>query len=161
MQTDAVAFSGTGVESLENFFEGDADDVAVRCAVLKTAEPITRVLTVDPANTGVRLRRVLDQAASPQRATLYVGGVAAGTWYDPARNPWKRLAESEVELPPALLRGKTKLRITSQPQEGAWTIGELRALSHVDRPFPANGHTLSDSSHSTKPLDAGDATTNK
>ncbi|MBI5384979.1 MAG: DUF2961 domain-containing protein [Verrucomicrobia bacterium] len=137
VQSDAVSFSGPGVESLNHFFEGDNDELAVPCALLKTTEPITRILAVDPANTGVRLRRVLDQSSGPQRALVSVDGVAAGTWYDPDRNPWKRLAESEVELPPRLVRGKTSIRVTFQPQEGAWTIGELRALSHVDRPLPA------------------------
>jgi hypothetical protein len=157
VQTDAVRFSGPGVESLENFFEGDRDDVAVTCAILKTTEPITRVLAVDPANAGVRLRRVLDQAAGPQRAAISVDGAAAGTWYDPARNVWKRLAESEVELPPALIRGKASIRITFQPQGSAWTMGELRALSHVDRPIPVMGETQPDRSRPPQPATAGGA----
>jgi hypothetical protein len=130
-QTDAIAFSGPGVETLQNFFEGDDDDVAVRCALLKTVEPVERVLKIDPANTGVRLRRVLDQSLSPQRATVLVDGAAAGTWYDPDQNRWKRLAESELELPPTLVRGKNSIRVTFRPEGGGWTIGELRALSHA------------------------------
>jgi len=141
IESDAIAFSGAGVEQLKNFFEGDDDDVAVTCAILKATEPITRVLKVDPANAGVRLRRVLDQAASPQRVSITVDGVAAGTWYDSDRNAFKRLTESEVELPPALVRGKTSIRVVFQPQGGAWTIGELRSLSHLDRPLAAVGKT--------------------
>ena len=136
VQTDAVPFSGPGVDSLRNYFEGDDDDVAVTCAILKTTEPITRTLAISPTNTGVRLRRVLDQSLSPQRVAVAVDGVAAGIWYDPDRNPWKRLAESDFELPPSLVAGKSSIRVTFRPEGGAWTIGELRALSHVDQPLP-------------------------
>lgn len=133
VQSDKAELTGPGVESLEQFFEGDDDDVAVKCAILKTTEPFTRVLAIDPANTGVRLRRVLDQSLSPQRVTISVDGVAAGTWYDPDRNPWKRLAESDIELPPALTRGKSAIRVTFHPQGGKWSIGELRAFSQVGK----------------------------
>jgi hypothetical protein len=132
---DAAAFSGPGVETLENLFEGDDDDVPVKCAILKTKEPVERVLAIDPANAGVRLRRVLDQSMGPQQAEVSVDGAAAGTWYDPDRNPWKRLAESDFEIAPALLRGKSSIKVAFRPQEGPWTIGELRAFSHVDRPL--------------------------
>jgi hypothetical protein len=141
VQSDTAALSGPGVEWLKNSFEGDDDDVLVTCAILKTTESVTRTLTIDPANAGVRLRRVLDQSLSPQRATALVDGVAAGTWYDPDRNPWKRLAESDLELPPGLVRGKKAIRLAFQPGGGVWTVGELRAFSHVDRPLaPVRGN---------------------
>jgi hypothetical protein len=135
VQSDAVSFSGPGVDSLKDYFEGADDKLAVTCAILKTAAPVTRTLSIDPKNAGVRLRRVLDQAAGPQRAVVLVNGENAGTWYDPDRNQWKRLAESEFELPPALVQGKSSIQVTFQPREGVWTAGELRALSHVDRPL--------------------------
>lgn len=134
VQTDAVAFSGPGLESLTGFFEGDDDEVAVTCDLLKTAEPITCTLAIDPANAGVRLRRVLDQSIGPQRAEIFVDGEPAGTWYSPDRNPWKRLAESDFELPLSLVRGKSSIRVTFRPQKGAWSIGQLRAFSLVDKP---------------------------
>jgi hypothetical protein len=111
------------------------DDVAVKCAILKTKDPVERVLKIDPANAGVRLRRVLDQSCGPQCADVLVDGAPAGVWYDPDRNPFKCLAESDVELPPALVRGKASIRVGFRPQGGAWSIGELRAFSHVDRPI--------------------------
>ncbi len=136
VQTDAVAFSGEGVETVDSFFEGDDDDVAVKCAILKTKEPVERVLKVDPVNAGMRLRRVLDQSMGPQRAEVSVDGAPAGTWYDPDQNIYKHLAESDLELPPALVRGKASIRVTFRPKPGAtWSIGELRALSHVERPL--------------------------
>jgi len=69
------------VETLENYFEGD-DDVPVKCALLKTKEPVERVLKIDPGNAGVRLRRTLDQSLGPQRADVTVDGAPAGVWYD-------------------------------------------------------------------------------
>lgn len=134
-QSDAVVFSGPGVELVTGCFEGDDDEVPVTSAILKTKQPITRELTVDAENRGVRLRRVLDQSVGVQRAAIRVDGAAAGTWYDPDRNAFKRLAESDVELPPAAVHGKGTIRVTFEPQGGDWTIGELRALSHVDRPI--------------------------
>ncbi len=132
-QSDAIAFYGPGVESLRNYFEGDDDDVPVTCALLKTTESTTHTLKIAPGNNGVRLRRVLDQSVSPQRVLVQVDGESAGTWYDADRNPWKRLAESDFELPPALVRGKSSLRITFIPQAGPWTMGELRSFVHHGR----------------------------
>ena len=134
-QTDAVVFSGDRVEALTGQFDGDDDDVDVTCAILSTEAPVEHVLRVDPANAGVRLRRVLDQAVGPQRADVAVDGAAAGTWYDPDRNPFKSLGESDLELPPALVRGKSSIRIKFTPQGGKWSLGELRALSYVERPL--------------------------
>lgn len=150
VQSDAVAFSGPGVDLLTDFFEGDDDDVAVTCAILKAAAPVTRTLRIDPANAGVRLRRVLDQSHSPQRATVLVDGVAAATWYDPDCNSWKKLAESEVELPVALLRGKESIRVTFQPVERVWTMGELRAFTHVDHPLTATSPASANRSRSSR-----------
>jgi hypothetical protein len=130
-QTDSIAFTGEGVESLTNFFEGNEDKASVACTIFKTTKPFTRTITIASENTGVRLRRVLDQAAGPQRADILVDGQPAGAWYDPDCNPYKRLAESEFELPPALVRGKSSIRVTFRPVGGAWTIGELRSFSHT------------------------------
>ena len=54
-RTEAVAFSGPGVDAMENFFEGDDDDVPVKCAILKTKDPMECVLAIDSANAGFRL----------------------------------------------------------------------------------------------------------
>jgi hypothetical protein len=78
---------------------------------------------------------LLDQGMGPQRAEVSVDGAPAGTWYDPDRNPWKRLAESDYELPPAFVKGKSSIRVTFRPAGATWSIGELRAFSHVDRPL--------------------------
>ncbi len=129
--TDNVDFAAKGAPPVQGFFEGDQDDVPATCALLETRAPLEATLAVDAANAGVRLRRVLDQSKSPQRCTVLVDGAAAGTWYDPDRNPYKCLAESDFEVPPALVRGKKSIRVTFTPEDGAWTIGELRAFSYT------------------------------
>ena len=48
-----------------------------------------------------------------------------------------RLAESDLELPPALVRGKSSISVVFTPRDGLWSIGELQAFSHVDRPLDA------------------------
>jgi hypothetical protein len=75
------------------------------------------------------------QSIGPQLAEVLVEGVAAGVWYDPDRDPFKRLAESDFELSPAFVRGKASIRVEFRPQGGVWAIGELRAFSHLDRPL--------------------------
>lgn len=85
---------------------------------------------------------MLNQGLSPQRVTITVDGVVAGTWYDPDHNPWKRLAESELELPTTLVREKRSIRVTFQTDGAAWTVGELRALCHVDQPLEAAQATV-------------------
>lgn len=60
VQNDAFSFSGAGVQMLTNYFEGDDDDVTVTCAILKTTEPVTRTLAIDPAKrrrAGAAIRR--------------------------------------------------------------------------------------------------------
>jgi hypothetical protein len=131
VETDAVAFEGPGAETIESYFEGDDDDVPARCVLLKSSEPVTRTLKIDPANSGVRLRRTLDQSLGPQQAQVLVDGVLAGNWSDPDSNPWKRLAESDFELRPDLVRGKASVRVQMRPVGGAWSMGELRALCHT------------------------------
>lgn len=131
-QTDRVDFADQGATAVNGFFEGDDDDVAVTCQIVNSSQSIEAVLTVDEANRGVRLRRTLDQAVGPQKATVLVDGVEVGTWYDPDRNPSKRLAESDFDIAPSFVRGKKSIRVTFRPVDGAWTAGELRAFSYVE-----------------------------
>ena len=53
-QSDTIVFSGPGVQTLTNYFEGDDDKAAVTCAIFKTGEPVTRTLVIDPSNAGPR-----------------------------------------------------------------------------------------------------------
>ncbi|MBB6635898.1 DUF2961 domain-containing protein [Cohnella thailandensis] len=84
------------------------------------------VVSVDPRNRGVRLRRRSDQIAGRQRANVYVDGVlvAERSWYFADRNPYKRWLEDEFEIPASYTAGKTDIEVRLEyVQEGetrAW-----------------------------------------
>ncbi|MBQ4279688.1 MAG: DUF2961 domain-containing protein [Rikenellaceae bacterium] len=90
--------------------------------------------TVDPSNSGVRLRRRADQAFGRQRARVYVDGQYAGTWYDAQRNDILRWYDSEFEIAPELTRGKASLRIKliveGDSEECNFTDFEYQVLCH-------------------------------
>ncbi|MBD3177208.1 MAG: DUF2961 domain-containing protein [Armatimonadia bacterium] len=120
--------------SLEGYFEGDHDDVPWAFDGLAVEGPLTVELAIDPENEGVRLRRVLDQLQPRQRASVYVDGVYAGEWYDPDQNEWKRLAESDFEIPKALTRGRDRITVGLRPHPASppWTVLELRAMCYLE-----------------------------
>ena len=75
-------------------------------------------VAVDPANAGVRLRRLFDQKGPRQAADVYVDGRYAGTWLDANGNEFLRWAESDLEIAPAFTRGKTAVEIRLEVQTG-------------------------------------------
>lgn len=119
--------------ALRDFFEGDYDDVPVAFQTLSSHAPVRVSLDIAENNLGVRLRRVRDQLESRQWAEVFVDGRRAGDWYDPDGNPFKRLAETEFEIPPRLVAGKRRIEVEFRPRAGhpAWSLLELTALSHV------------------------------
>jgi hypothetical protein len=68
-------------------------------------------VAVDPANSGVRLRRLYDQKSPRQSARVMVDGRYAGTWLDAKGNEFLRWAESDFDIAPRLSRGKTSLEV--------------------------------------------------
>jgi hypothetical protein len=120
--------------SLEGFFEGDDDDVAWSFDGLATPGAVSVDLAIDPANRGLRLRRVFDQLQGRQRAYVYVDGDYAGEWYDPDENQWMRLAESDFEAPASLTQGKRQVTVSfrKHPDSPPWSVLELRALCYLD-----------------------------
>jgi hypothetical protein len=68
-------------------------------------------VSVDPANTGVRLIRRIDPQIAAQHAAVSVNGVAAGFWKPSAPGPVGTWADQSVELPPAVTAGKHGLTI--------------------------------------------------
>ena len=116
---------------LESYFEGDDDDVLVRFDGVSTEGPVEVNLQIDEENEGVRLRRVLDQGVGRQWADVWVDGKLAGSWCDPDQNSFKRLAESEFEIPSRLTHGKKRIHVEFRPKNGPWTILELKAFSTV------------------------------
>ncbi len=95
---------------------------------------ISFLVTIDPENCGVRLRRRADQAIGRQRALVYVDGQYAGVWYDPQRNDILRWYDSEFEIDPDLTQGKETLRIKlvveGESETCNFTDFEYRVLCH-------------------------------
>jgi hypothetical protein len=122
--------------SLTAFFEGDDDTIAVTDDGHPATGPVAFTMRVDRHNHGVRLRRLSDQVAAGQAATVRVNGRDAGTWAQPLGNESKRWLEDSFELPAALTAGRRELRIELRPLGGApaWQAARYEALSHV-RPF--------------------------
>jgi len=120
--------------TLTSFFEGDFDDVEWTFGTLSTRRPLRVTLATDPASAGVRLRRVFDQLVGRQWAEVYVDGQKAGDWYDADENQFKRLAESEFELPRELTAGKECVTLEFRPHADgpAWSLLELAAWGYVD-----------------------------
>ncbi|MEV4199220.1 DUF2961 domain-containing protein [Micromonospora globbae] len=71
-------------------------------------------VTVDPANTGVRLTRRLDPHIGHQRARILVDGVPVAEW--PANDPvpFGTWLDQTVELPASATAGKSTLTITNE-----------------------------------------------
>ena len=124
------------MESLTSVFEGDDDTVEVTEDGRASSAPVSFTLRVDPANEGVRLRRMSDQANAYQTARVLVDGQDVGTWLQPLGNEHQRWLHDTFELPPSATVNKRELRIELVPVAGApaWHAARYVALSYV-RPF--------------------------
>jgi hypothetical protein len=98
--------------TLEAYPEGESFETASRSdGRSHPGGTIKFRVAVDPANAGVRLRRLFDQKGPRQTADVYVDGRYAGTWLDGYGNEFLRWAESDFEIAPIFSRGKTALDI--------------------------------------------------
>jgi hypothetical protein len=126
------AVEGATAYTLESSFRGDDSDV--RFEARGTTGVSTRFeLAVDPANRGVRLRRLTDLAESGQRARILVDGAFAAVWQTSEVNTILRWAEVELELPAALTAGKSRLAIEIDASASSvpWRAFEYTALGHL------------------------------
>ena len=108
-QYQSVGAEETG--ELTSFFEGDDDDVSVSDHGYRVETRSEFLLTIDPANAGILLRRQYDQFQGRQRAEVFVDNSFAGIWYDVFENPVLRWAESDIALPASLTRGKNRIHV--------------------------------------------------
>jgi D-arabinan exo alpha-(1,3)/(1,5)-arabinofuranosidase (non-reducing end) len=117
---------------LNDCFEGDYDDIKHTFNAVAASKTVKVVMSIDPKNKGVRLRRVFDQNIGRQWVDVYVDGERAGSWYDADHNRHKRLAESDFEIIPELVEGKSSIEVEFRPKADSpeWTMLELRALSY-------------------------------
>ncbi len=86
---------------------------------------ITFNASIDPLNSGVRIRRRMDQSFARQKARVYVDGKFAGIWYDPQSNDILRWYDSEFNIPSALTRNKKSLRLKLVLEEGNHSFSDF------------------------------------
>ena len=111
-QHDYQAAGSTLTDELEASYEGNHAGTLVRDrGRVHSGGDITFTVAVAPDNTGVRLRRRLDQKSGRQTADVYVDGHPAGTWYHADQNEFLRWHDAEFDLPPELTRGKSELKV--------------------------------------------------
>ncbi|NRQ33363.1 hypothetical protein HII36_16120 [Nonomuraea sp. NN258] len=113
-----VAFSAVGAAAYLWLPERGTSDVRGRL-VVDDGRAFGRggssrfTVSIDPANTAVRLTRRLDAGIGRQRAAITVNGVPAGTWeplHVEHRHRWR---EQTVDLPPALTAGRRTLAVVN------------------------------------------------
>ncbi len=109
---------------------------------------------VDPANTGVRLIRLLDANVAQQRAAITVNGAPAGEW-EPLMggSGW---GYQSADLPARLTTGRSSLTVVNTFVSSLWDFNEFRyvvqhqingAWSTVDTVDIGPGHTDSEAAH--------------
>jgi hypothetical protein len=128
--THALASEGRIDTTLTSAFRGDASDVPVSATGM-TARATSLRVAVDPANRGVRLRRLADLGGGTQAARVLVNGAFAGLWRSTEVNATLRWAELEFEIPAGLSAGESVLDVeldaTISPTP--WTAHEYVVLS--------------------------------
>ncbi|MEV5412999.1 hypothetical protein AB0K60_29710 [Thermopolyspora sp. NPDC052614] len=82
-------------------------------------------VTVNPANTGVRLIRRLDANIGRQRATVTVNGVPAGEW-EPLPASSYGWADQSIEIPAAITAGRRTLAIVNTYVSSTVDFNEFR-----------------------------------
>lgn len=85
--------------SIDAKYEGNYFNSAIRdSGFYHKGGVISFVIALSPDNKGVRIRRRSDQAVGRQKATVFVNGNYAGTWYDPQSNDILRWYDSEFDI---------------------------------------------------------------
>ena len=122
-----------GQSDLTATYEGDLDDLPITDQVRSGPGEISFRLAVDPANTGVLLRRTANQTAAYQSAAVSVDGTPVGTWQQPFGNASHRWLSDEYPLPASVTAGKSQITVQLMPNTGAppWTAAVYQADSVV------------------------------
>jgi hypothetical protein len=128
----AHQYSDSGTETtLTSVYEGDRDSLPLTDQVRSGTGAISFRLSVDPANTGVLLRRTADQATKYQEVAVSVDGVSAGTWRQPLGNSGMRWLSDQYPLPASATSGKSAVTVQLTPVGTAWTAARYVAASIV------------------------------
>ena len=87
-------------------------------------------VAVDPSNDGVRLTRRIDPVIANQVARLVVDGKPVGTWDSGPARPGGSWVDQVLEIPAAVTKGKSSLRISNEFVSSALDVNEFRYDVH-------------------------------
>lgn len=123
---------GERTETVTSTFEGTPRPGPTTRPTTAATGPVGFRVSVDPDNSGVRLRRLSDQSAAHQRVRVRVDGELAGTWYQPLGNTTHRWLHDGFDIPPAMTEGKSSIRVELLPVDGAppWSASRYTAHSY-------------------------------
>ncbi|MDD8026203.1 MAG: DUF2961 domain-containing protein [Acidobacteriota bacterium] len=84
-------------------------------------------VVVDPANSGIRLRRRIDQKYRGQAARVFVDGRLAGVWKHGYENEFLRWFDADFDIAPSLTRGRDHLdvKLVLEPGPGGERFTEF------------------------------------
>lgn len=118
----------TAVFELESRFE--ADQPTIRAFHRGSLNGVSFTLRLEPNAAHVRLRRMHDRFHGVQRARVLVDGAFVGVWRTYGENRRNRWAEDEFPLPPAVVGGRSEVRMTIDPMPGTalWDASEYRMM---------------------------------
>jgi hypothetical protein len=109
---DYVATDGPITDELAASYEGEHLDVVVRDRGRRhPGGEIRFSMAIRPDNSGVRLRRRLDQASPRQHAQVYLNGEFAGSWYHADENPYLRWYDSDFDADERFTHGRDQLDV--------------------------------------------------
>jgi Protein of unknown function (DUF2961) len=97
--------------SLEATFEGEFSTQPVTSTGRSDKGTSSFVMQSDPANSGVVLRRLLNQGTGNQRAQVFVGGALVGDWLTSGANLDHAWREDDFAIPGSVTAGKSSLAI--------------------------------------------------
>jgi len=148
VQTDSLQIRNTASETAHNYsitsqnwtgsFTSDyfGRDVAAVFSGLGRAHKGTSQFTmsINPANQGVRLSRIMDHGVANQKARVYVNNAQVGTWYTGGVNLSHKARYDSFEIPASFTFGKSSITIKIQFISSAndWNEFVYDAFSHLN-----------------------------
>jgi hypothetical protein len=148
VQTDSLQIRNAASETAHNYsitsqnwtgsFTNDyfGRDVAAVFSGLGRAHKGTSQFTmsINPANQGVRLSRIMDHGVANQKARVYVNNAQVGTWYTGGVNLSHKARYDSFEIPASFTFGKSSITIKIQFVSSAndWNEFVYDAYSHLN-----------------------------
>jgi hypothetical protein len=90
-------------------------------------------ISINPANQGVRLSRIMDHGVANQKARVYVNNAQVGTWYTGGVSLSHKARYDSFEIPASFTSGKTitiKIQFVSSAND--WNEFVYDAYSHLN-----------------------------